>query len=587
LGQATHGPCDQTVGGKHEANPVDPKQFVELHRIDSKHATMLSSSLIADILELMTELEVRVHADPKLEAEWIGELERDPAALGQTQALSRFREWFLLERDSEALGTSPLLAWSPAELVADSAWVRLLDNFLGIFKIAGTRRSEGREFLDVLDLWSGRIAHLPVDVLAGGPGEDGDMLFVGRLVLADDEVHLPLPGMRLAHAPGLVKAVESDLALARHHQPRARLSQRECDALFTAIPSGESAELESTESIAELLAQLDEVLQDAPGWDWERIQASLDQHGPTGTLDRLAFETVADLESLRRILPALASQTPAETKQASKEADDLESAKASEAAQALDVYDLARDQGLSVEQAFRKLEEALGLEPGTSEELLPDQLRDNLPVGPEQVAGLDAWIETYLWEQRAEPSGAPSPEIEATLRAFAKQAQAAAGKTIDAQELSPVQVLPYLMAATSTEEFLARRSGLLGFLVWATQEQGAALGSALNDWACEEDQRLPAMVEANRVMRDAGADWRNRQLLHEVSPPSVQAEGGDSAPVTGLPNEVEACLRVGDLVLGVWRMGRFQAAALVPKEAIPTQVEQGGEVQDDDADAVS
>ena len=282
---------------------------------------MLRSSLIADILELMTELEARVHTDPKLEAEWIGELERDPAALGQAQAQSRFREWFLLERDSETLGTSPLLAWSPSEIVADSAWARLLDNFLGIFKIAGTRRSEGREFLDVLDLWSGRLAHLPANVLAGGDGKDGDVLFVGRLVLADDEVHLPLPGMRLAHAPGLVEAVESDLALARHHQPRARLSQRECDALFAAIPSGDGAELESTESLSELLAELDAVLQDAPGWDWDRIQDSLNQHGLTGTLDRLAFETVADLESLRRILPALSSQTPAEAEQQPNQAE--------------------------------------------------------------------------------------------------------------------------------------------------------------------------------------------------------------------------------------------------------------------------
>lgn len=541
---------------------------------------MLRSSLIADILELMTELEARVHTDPKLEAEWMGELERDPAALGQAQAQSRFREWFLLERDSEALGTSPLLAWSPAEVVADSAWARLLDNFLGIFKIAGTRRSEGREFLDVLDLWSGRMAHLPANVLAGGDGKDGDVLFVGRLVLADDEVHLPLPGMRLAHAPGLVEAVESDLALARHHQPRARLSQRECDALFAAIPIGDGAELESTESLTELLAELDAVLQDAPGWDWDRIQDSLNHHGLTGTLDRLAFETVADLESLRRILPALSSQTPAETEPQASAAHDHEPATASEAEQALDVYDQARAQGLSVEEAFRKLEEALGLEHGTSEEVLPDQLRDSLPVGPEQVAGLDAWIETYLWEQHAEPSGAPSPEVEAILRAFAKQAQASAGKPIDAQELSAMHVLPYLMASESAADFQKRRAGLLGFLVWATQEQDAGLGSALSDWACDDDQRLPALLEANRVMRAAGADWRNRQVLHELDPPSVLAEGGENAPVVGLPKEVESWLRVGDLVLGVWREGRFEAAALVPRETIPPATEQPGDPED-------
>jgi hypothetical protein len=543
---------------------------------------MLRSSLIADILELLTELELRVHADPKLEAEWMGELKRDPVALSHAQALSRFREWFLLERDAEALGTSPLLAWSPTEVLADSAWARLLDNFLGIFKIAGTRRSEGREFLDVLDLWSGRIAHLPADVLAGDQGEEGDLLFVGRLVLVDDEVHLPLPGLRLAHAPGLVEAVEADLALARHHQPRARLSQRECDALFAAIPGVDSSEIESTESLSELLAELENVLLDAPGWDWDRIQDSLNQSGLTGTLDRLAFETVADLESLRRILPALINQAPGDPKLATQAADEQASAKDTEAAQALDVYDLARAQGLSVEQAFRKLEEALGMDPGASEEILPDQLRDNLSVGPEQVAGLDAWIETYLWEQHAEPSGAPGPEVEAILRAFAKQAQAAAGSTIDAQELSPAHVLPYLMAAGDADDFLSRRAGLLGFLTWATQEQDAALGAALSDWACDEDQRLPAMVQANQTMRDAGADWRSRQILHEVDPPSVLAEGGESAPVMGLPEDVKPWLRARDLVLGIWREGRFHAAALVPRETIPqTPVDPAADEQDE------
>jgi hypothetical protein len=547
---------------------------------------MLRSSLIADILELMTELEDRVHADPKLEAEWIGELERDPAALAQPQARSRFREWFLLERESDALGTSPLLAWSPSEIIANSAWARLLDNFLGIFKVAGTRRSEGREFLDVHDLWSGRMAHLPAEILAGGPGEDGDLLFVGRLVLADDEVHLPLPGLRLAHAPGLVDAVETDLALARHHQPRARLSQRECDALFAAIPHADGSELESAESLAELLTELDEVLQDAPGWDVDRIQDSLNQVGLTGTLDRLAFETVADLESLRRILPALASQAQSETKPSSQQAEAEQSSKSDEAAKALDVYDLARAQGLSVEQAFRKLEEALGLDPGTSEEVLPDQHRDTVPVGPEKVTGLDAWIEAFLWEQHAEPSGAPSPEVEAVLRAFAKHAQAAAGKPIDAQELSSTHVLPYLMAAENADALQTRRQGLFGFLTWATQEQDAALGDALQDWACPDDERLPAMVEANRVLRESGADWRNRQVLHELDPPSVLAEAGETARVTGLPAEVESKLRIGDLVLGSWRDGHFEAVALVPKEAIPVAAEtQADHAQPDARDA--
>lgn len=535
---------------------------------------MLRSSPIADILELLTELEARVHAHPQLEAEWIGELEKDPAAATQPQARARFVEWFLLERDSLHLGSPPVQAWAPKEAVPDSAWDRLLDNFLGIFRIAGTRRSEGREFFDVLDLWSGRMAHLPADILAGGSAEESDLLFVGRLVLADGEAHLPLPGLRLAQAPGLVQAVESDLALARHQNPRARISQRECDALFRAIPEETDAEQIDAESVDALLAELESILQAAPDWSWARIQDSLNREGLTGTLDRLAFETIADLEALRRVLPALANHASkaAEAASIAQPETDESVSDQTEASRALDVYDLARAEGLSLDEAFQKLEEALGLEPGTSEELLPDQARDRAPVGPEETAGLDPWIEAYLWEQHDETAAqVPSPETEAVLRAFALHAQVAAGKMLDAQDIQATHVLPFLMAAEDEAGFLQRRAGMLGFLQWAAQEQDAPLEAALDDWATDEDQRLPAMMRANQAMQTTGVAWRNRQVLTETDPPRVTAEAGESVQVRGLPSEVEACLRPGDLVLGSWIDGQFHAAALVPGEAIPEQ----------------
>ncbi|MAW61646.1 MAG: hypothetical protein CMJ94_12555, partial [Planctomycetes bacterium] len=181
---------------------------------------MQRSATIADILSLLDELEGKVHQDSRLEAEWEAALSEQPTAAVRSDEAARFREWFLLERDSEHLGAPPVQAFAPQEIEDDSSWARLLDNFLGIFRLEGTRRVEGREVLDVADLWSGRTAHLPLDILSGASIDSEDLLLVGRLVLADDEIHLPLPGLRLAHAPGLARAVEADLALARHHQPR-------------------------------------------------------------------------------------------------------------------------------------------------------------------------------------------------------------------------------------------------------------------------------------------------------------------------------------------------------------------------------
>ena len=109
-----------------------------------------------------------------------------------------------------------------------------------------------------------------------------------------------------------MRTVEADLALARHKQPRARLSQRECDALFANLPDDEThAESDPVESVETLIAELENILTDAPGWDWGRVQGSLLEDGVAGTLDRLAFETQVDLEAARRVLPALAAQVEA------------------------------------------------------------------------------------------------------------------------------------------------------------------------------------------------------------------------------------------------------------------------------------
>lgn len=527
---------------------------------------MLGSSPIADILKLLTELQARVHDDAQLLKEWESALTQDPAAVTQPRAHARFLEWFLLERVSEALGTSPLQAFSPDELTEDSAWARLLDNFLGIFRIEGIRRVEGREFLDVIDLWSGRIAHMPVDVLAGDAEPNpANLLLVGRLVLADDEVHMPMPGLRLVQAPGLVAAVEADLALARHKQPRARLSQRECDALFANLPDDEThAESDPVESVETLIAELENILTDAPGWDWGRVQGSLLEDGVAGTLNRLAFETQVDLEAARRVLPALAAQVEAQAEQAPAAAIAGGELNPGEAAAALDAYDQARAEGRSVADAFRKLEESLGLEPGVSEEILPDVERDEDAVGPMAAAGLAAWIEAYRWENPDEPT-APS------LQNFATQAQLTAGKPLDAQDLSAQHVLPFLMASDSEAIFRERRDGLLGFLLWAAQEQDAPIAASLDDWANCEDERLPAIVRANAQWRAEGADWRSRQVIAKVAPVRVSTESEELALVTDLPAALEQWLRPGDWLLGEWMDGRFRATGVLPAESLPAR----------------
>lgn len=541
---------------------------------------MRPSSPITDILDLLDELERGVQQDPPLAAEWAQAQAARPESATHDDP-DRFREWFLLERPAVNLGTSPLQAWAPQDIQEGSSWARLLDNFLGIFRIAGVRRVEGAEYYDLVDLWSGRTVEVPqASLLGADPNQTDDQLWVGRLVLGHDDAHRPLPGFQGLTAPGLVAAIEKDLALARHQNPRARLSQRECDALFAlnVVPSAGGGAEEILEPIEDLLAELEELLANAPGWDTDRIQDSLEATGLAATLDQLAFDTQADLEALRRLLPAMARASGVGHEEPQEGLVDasrssqiretiIERGDLHNPAQALEAYDRARAEGQPVADAFRELEQALGLEPGTSDEVLPEAGgAAHEAVGPGESASLEAWLEAYAWDREG-------IELNELLRSFAISAQAAAGKGLDAVDLRHEHILPFFMASESEAELHERRHAIHDFLVWAAQEQDAPLGEALDDWAAPEDERLPALVRANVTWRTQGRTWNHRAPLTGVDPATVLAEGGDQAEVRGFPEELAARLRTGDWILGRWVDGALVAAAVMPREALPAAPE--------------
>ena len=83
---------------------------------------------------LLGELESRVMDDSALAEEWREALLHFSPLGPDPSVLLRFREWFLLENSSIALGTPPAVAWAPNTLEPDGPWARLLDSFFGIFQ---------------------------------------------------------------------------------------------------------------------------------------------------------------------------------------------------------------------------------------------------------------------------------------------------------------------------------------------------------------------------------------------------------------------------------------------------------------------
>ncbi len=515
--------------------------------------------------ELLQELEARILGMPATAAEWRQARADFPLPVLGPEVEARFREWFLLERLSEALGSPPALAWAPAELAEDSAWSRLLDNFLGVFQAEA--RGDGRVLL--VDLWSGRAIQGRAAML---PPPQPDAVVVGRFCLADEEVHGPLPGVRMLQAPGLLQAVEQDLALARAQDPRGHLSQLEIERLF--LPFAEAPPAEAlpaqagAEALAVLTAELEELLSADPVWPLQRIHALLAEGGMGGALDHLAFHSELDLDQLRRLLPAYLAASQAQYPSVAEGAygadatPDLAGSEveAGPVEQALEAFDHARTKGKDLDQAFAELEGALHLGQGVSAE--PEPGGDAaVPVGPDRAAGMAVWLEAYRWE-------AGLDALDPGLVQFLDHLRALEMEGVDASEIAPSHLYPFLLAATDADQAQLRLRAITPFLEWAMREQGAPLEDFLADLLAGQGERLHSLIRCNARLAAAGARGGNQARLAQSEPPEVTTEGEESAAVVGFEEGELQHLRPGDLLQGAWHEGLFHVCAVVPAEAL-------------------
>ena len=517
---------------------------------------MQGKALQSEVFQLLEELEGRVLSDSALLGEWKRAMERFAVGFGES-GLLRFREWFLLERPSERLGVPPALAWAPDSLEEGSAWQRLLDSFLGIFRMAARQPEEG---LLLEDLWSGRAVLLDA---GAGAAFTPETLFVGRFVLGEGGLHHPLPGYFVVAAPGLVEALERDLNAQRVENPRARLSQAECERLFAPFLGADTLEAAPLEHLEHRLATL---LHGVEGWDLERVRAELQRGGAGELLNRLAFETDVDLEQLRRLLPRFAEAAAGATGQAlAAQPAPLLQPRTDSVGAALDRFDRSRRKGAALADSFRQLEHDLGLEEGASLERVTED-----PLGPTEAPGYGLWLETFRWEREQGGHRVGAAE-ERTVREFLAFLESSQPKRIEIHQLAGGHVLGFFLAAEDPTHADRRIAELVPFLRWAHAEQEAPLETLLQ--SLEEDlaQRLPQVVALNHVLHDVTI--HSRAELRQIAPLRVAAADQELAEVEGIPEEFAGIPRVGDTLLGEWKGGRFRVAALWPRLPAPHQIE--------------
>ncbi len=546
----------------------------------------------APVIRLLDELELRVTRSADLQREWRDAWTGFPgrAHLG---GAARFREWFLLERESEVLGAIPAQVWTPEPVPEASPWNALLDNFLGIFQVVDTTET-GELVLE--DLWSGQaLRWIPAeeqDVL--GP----ESLIIGRFVLGAEGRHEALPGVYSCTAPGLPEAIERDLNAWRAEHPRSRLSQLECENLFAPLlggggaggeapgpgfgegSDGGAADPEIERAHAE--AQLSAVLDGIPGWDRESWSRLLEAEGPAGFLDRVAFETEVDLEQARRLVyalvadagPALAPAFPG----APAEAGETGGGEAGTAGDevrdvelALERYDRLRREGGDLEASFRQLEADLGLEHGASMEREETQ-----PVGPVGAPAVEDLSLTFRWEREAAGSPLTASEEEAlgALGDFLKTLQSAteaeptAAEAAAASCLRRDRVLAFLLLAEDGPAFRRRSQSLTPFLGWCAREQDEPVGDLAEALAGGLGRKLELAVEGNRSMAEANRTASSQARVVGAGPVMVAAAGGERCAVEGIPEDCASAVEVDDLLAGTWRSGRFLAARWLPAEVL-------------------
>lgn len=537
----------------------------------------------------------RVRADRTLAAEFVasrGEFFGD-ADLGadggraKEMAERRHAEWFLLERPSDGLETTPLIALDDGAVESDEATTfldadmdsdaedleggrdALAGSFASVFEITGVRAGEG---VWVRDL-AGAGEYPLEEADASRALEPGDLL-VGRVFPVGDSLY------RISHASGffrdphLLEAVRVDLDRARAERRGVlRTSQRELERMFFGS-SGSSARTAPQDDAAQRAAairaareslgqvgldpsEVDDVLADLASEPYDPeslLPGAGDRLG--AILSQLAFETDADLEALRRVLAAAwpALSAPAEPPPSStgipSKRHSTASAEPAAVRRALAQFDARRAQGMDLEASFRQLEQELDLDSdddAAASEADPDSAADS----DESSGALHAMIIEFLWDVERERGPAAAREL-AAIANFAQHAPPqVVFEDLGLRELLLYACLALPERAPNAAEARRWWRALVDFCEWTERCHDVPLARALEPLKSELETALERVATINEALRrkagGAGGAKGPLELCAYQGDGLARDPRGDSIQVE-LDGSWSAALTAGDLL---------------------------------------
>jgi len=523
--------------------------------------------------QALATLQQRVVADARMPAEvrrarreFFGPSGEPPAASTAQLAELRFREWFLLERESELLGAVP----ATAVLLADDEQL-LPGSIAGVFTVELVEGGQA-ELLDLQD-------QQRLDVEAGGHGLQAGDFVVGRLYPQRDGALLPSPAL-VVYRPGAVLAAAFRADLQRVTLER-RLFQHELEHLLLQQrqPSSSPGATLDVVPLERLEAELEQLLQaggaDLGAADVSLELAAVERPGAViePLLEQLAFDTAVDIDAVRRCLLAIWNAHALRRWPATPDAAEVAppDAPAGEVPGETLGERLARtlDEGLArkrdVAELFAQLERMAGIEGGDEEEdeeSEDDDAAGSAPAEPGAPApgDLGPLVQEFLWE-----TGQGDTPLARTLSLWVQlQGNSALPhsnlEAVTGTDLLRVLLHVYLGALPQqrAEAVRAAFSHFGAFYQWAETSQHDAIGQALRDCRGALLDDLQRLQDAGTALTAKAAESaRPPALLHveDVGPAGFGVRMDDSLSFwVAAPQSITALLRAGDLLL----------AALVP-----------------------
>jgi hypothetical protein len=506
---------------------------------------------------------------------------------------ARFEEWFLFERRSPGFGDVPAhVALTTTGATPDNAAVRdMLDELgashYGVFEVA---KDEGR--FRVRDVRHGREFELDEEQADQFATElDDGALLVGRLFATPRGSHLFGSGAAVVSGD-VASALRQDLTRDAAGDRKSKLSQLEMEKLlFHELGAGGRTRLDGAaaerepaaadggaEPLERLEAEIESWLRDSgiAGLDMDELRARFEEApsmaevvGPL--LEEIAFETQADLEAGRRLLPAYyeslrASRQGTRTASRSAARDELrEKAEGpcrcgsgklySECCLPRDAvarFEAGRALGQDLTELIHGLESAMGLDNTDDDDAEHDDSRPEPPVAP--------MVEEYLWEcgrlgRELAPAGA------AFLRRFAKSLDDGEGAPLDLTEVQPAHVARFLFADRYTEARApgpdaaeAELNALRDFTAWLRDEQGVDWTTFAGPLCQQEAATAPRLAKANALLGAVDARrWNHAfqvtRLTRRGSAFEAEIEAVDAPAMRGtivVPAMLSELLEAGD-----------------------------------------